>query len=350
MSTWSTTPIPGLSLAAGGLLALADLNTVAQRTVITGGSSWLDSFVLAPGLHYQQAIGFLDQRPAPGPAVAVESGEQGAEARHIVTNTAVLDALKKLCSDAGSPDVLTLHVGSVRLDVGRQQIDKLARSLSGLVNRQSTSSTPQLQALDLDWLSHLLYLASPLLTVAALTFILLLRDWWALAFILALMLSRVLNIWSIKQRSRPEVDPLPSSPAPNDGPTEYSLDLGAGRVAVLRGLRSDLHAVTSQVWLRTKTNLDGYLEAAAKLLVYMVAALSGNLTQAGAIVLMALLLLSAGLLGLSNAHAKQLQMNGRIARLQLPEEASRSARFAHAIQPSPRRAHEDHSIPSTNGH
>ena len=80
---------------------------------------------------------------------------------------------------------------------------------------------------------------------------------------------------------------------------------------------SDLRALTTQTWLRDKSTLDGYLEAAAKLLVYLVAAFSGNLSQAGAIVLMSLLLVSAGLLGLSNAHARELRMNGRVARLSI---------------------------------
>ena len=162
--------------------------------------------------------------------------------------------------------------------------------------------------IEMDWLSHLFYLASPLLTVAAVTLMALLADWWGLAFIIALMVSRILNIVSIKQRARPEtLAPAPrdtSGAVDDDRRTEYAIDLGNGRRAVLRGLSSDLQAVTTQTWLRGKTALDGYLEAAAKLLVYLVAAFSGNLSQAGAIVLMALLLVSAGLLGLSNAHAR----------------------------------------------
>ncbi|KAI8151297.1 hypothetical protein K4K49_010767 [Colletotrichum sp. SAR 10_70] len=49
------TPLPSLSLSAAGLVALADLQTIAHRTALTGTSSWWDSLVLAPGLHYQQA-------------------------------------------------------------------------------------------------------------------------------------------------------------------------------------------------------------------------------------------------------------------------------------------------------
>ena len=74
-----------------------------------------------------------------------------------------------------------------------------------------------------------------------------------------------------------------------------------------------LQAITTSAWLAAPTHVEGYLEAAAKLLVYLVAALSGNMSQAGALVFMALLLVTAGLLGLSNAHAKSFRMHGRIA-------------------------------------
>jgi hypothetical protein len=81
----------------------------------------------------------------------------------------------------------------------------------------------------------------------------------------------------------------------------------------LRGTPDDLAAITSQVWLRAKTHVEGYLEAAAKLIVYLVACLSGNMKQVGALIFMGLLLVSAGLLALSNAHAKGYRMNGRVA-------------------------------------
>jgi hypothetical protein len=55
------------------------------------------------------------------------------------------------------------------------------------------------------------------------------------------------------------------------------------------------------------------MEAMAKLVVYLVAAFSGNMTQLGSAIFMALLLASAGLLALSNAHAKNFRMNGRVA-------------------------------------
>jgi hypothetical protein len=126
------------------------------------------------------------------------------------------------------------------------------------------------------------------------------------------MASRILNIYSIKQRAQLPV--LPTSDPDHAG--EYLVDLGNGSHILLRGLSSDIQAVTTQTWLRQQSVSESYFEAAAKLIVYLVAAFSGNQTQAGAMVLMALLITSAALLALSNSHARGLQMNGRVARLQ----------------------------------
>ncbi|KAJ8119504.1 hypothetical protein ONZ43_g3552 [Nemania bipapillata] len=128
------------------------------------------------------------------------------------------------------------------------------------------------------------------------------------------MLSRILNIWIIKQRTNwPKVPPPEATPDDPNPLTEYVVDLGRGRVVCLRGLASDLQAITTTKWLRDQTHVEGYLEAAAKLTVYLVAAFSGNLTQIGSIIFLGLLLITAGLLGLSNAHAKAFTMYGRLA-------------------------------------
>lgn len=126
------------------------------------------------------------------------------------------------------------------------------------------------------------------------------------------MLSRVLNIWVIKQRSKPP-QAAPPNPDVNHMLTQYLVDLGNGRSVCLRGLADDLQAITTSSWLQAKTHNDGYLEATAKLIVFVVAAFSGNMTQVGGIIFMGLLLITAGLLGLSNAHAKTLKMHGRLA-------------------------------------
>lgn len=310
--SWSSEPIPGLSLSAGGLLALADLNTIAQRTALTGGSSWLDALVLAPGLHYQQAADALDRESVPGwipdPA-AVELHDGGDDSRYLVVNHATIFYLRKLCRQA--------DVTFVTIDVALESLGEgLRRRLSRLFSRRRKKAIDIEVLPDMDWLSHILYLASPLLTIAAIVFEVLFEDWWGLAFILALMLARILNIWAIKQRTNLL---RPQHQSTDDRLAEWCIDLGLNRQVLLRGLASDLQAVTTQAWLRTKTNLDGYLEATSKLIVYLVATFSGNLTQTGAMVFMALLIVSAGLLGLSNAHAVEFRTRGRLARPQARE-------------------------------
>ncbi|RCI12884.1 hypothetical protein L249_0915 [Ophiocordyceps polyrhachis-furcata BCC 54312] len=327
--SWTATPIANLSLSAGGLLALADLNTVANRTVVAGGSSWLDALVLAPGLHYQQAADALDTTASSSAAVVAVEVEHGLERRrHLVSNAALVSFLRRLWLDAAAAGhrPLTLDVSRARHDekgLRRRLTCRPRPSSPSSSSSSSSSSSVAGLPVDADRLSHVLYLLSPLLTSAASSFMILLGDWWGLSFILALMISRTLNIWTIKQRSRPLLVPPATKPlSPSDSdmpdrPTEYAVDLGDGRSALLLGLSSDLQALTTQSRLRPKTDLEGYLEAAAKLLVYMVAALSGNLSQAGAMVLMALLLISAGLLGLSNTRASGLRINGCVAVLRL---------------------------------
>ncbi|KAL7621138.1 hypothetical protein AAE478_008454 [Parahypoxylon ruwenzoriense] len=293
---WTQTPIPGVSISASGLLALADLGTVAQRTRIVGGSSWLDALLLAPGLHYQQAADALNGNT--DSYNAVESYE-GRMSTYNISNSATRRYLERV---GMTGQTVTVDVGMMpeRNYWGRRQ---------GAGQRATIWAD---QGADLGWLSHVLYLASPVLTLLAFVFMILLQEWWGVASLLALMFSRLLNIWVIKQRSKPPTS-LPPKPDLGNLLTEYLVDLGHGRSVCLRGMAEDLQAITTTSWLRAKTHMDGYLEAAAKLTVYMVAALSGNMTQAGSIIFMVLLLVTAGLLGLSNAHAKTLRMYGRLA-------------------------------------
>lgn len=364
IKSWSSTPIPNLSLSAGGLLALADLNTIAQRTAIAGGSSWLDAFVLAPGLHYQQAADLLtpEYNGVSSSSKLVLSTLDGQKTRLVVSNVGMVKYLRRLWEREGKYGVVTLYVGednafafgsSLSVLLGydaegngegrRRRQRRWLRDLrrAKLVEEGDRRKRGKVrEVLEMDWVSHVLYLLSPLLTVAAIVLMVLLQDWWGLGFLLALMLSRLANIWAIKARSKPGAVP-PKLPTPGDIPspppssssssggaevmnkfplsvkrqdsemTEYTIDWGDNRRVILRGQDADLRAVTTEAWLRAKTTLEGYLEAMSKLIVYMVASLSGNLSQAGAVVLMALLLVSAGLLGLSNAHATSLRMHGR---------------------------------------
>ncbi|KAI1365282.1 hypothetical protein F5Y08DRAFT_186577 [Xylaria arbuscula] len=306
---WSQTPIPSVDISAAGLLALADLTTVAQRTRISG-VSWLDALLLAPGLHYQQAADVV-LNEIPSPFNAVESVD-GKTSTYNILNTATLQYLERV-GRAGQRIVV---------DVGRTPQRRYFPYGDDRAKRRSFGQRGVIwrdQEAGIGWISQVLYLASPILTITAFVFMVLLREWWGVASLLGLMLSRVFNIWIIKQRTNLPKKPEPVPSAPESDPehhdplTEYVVDLGRGRVVVLRGLASDLQAITTTAWLRDQTHVEGYLEAAAKLTVYLVAAFSGNLSQIGSIIFLGLLLVTAGLLGLSNAHAKAFNMHGRLA-------------------------------------
>lgn len=170
---WTTNPIPGVSLSAGGLLALADLSTVAQRTAITGGSSWLDSLLLAPGLHYQQAADELAKWSGSSATAVVDAGTgpgPGASVTRPTTfrinNAATILYLQKI---ARPGQTVTLDVGTI--PAIRQRL-RIRRSESGLhATVWAVDDLP-----DLGWLSHVLYLISPLLTIAAIVLVILFQD------------------------------------------------------------------------------------------------------------------------------------------------------------------------------
>ncbi|KAI6361925.1 hypothetical protein MCOR25_006348 [Pyricularia grisea] len=364
-----------------------------ERTAIKGGSSWLDSLLLVPGLHYQQAADEVARSGGGGWSWGWDYGGGGggggfgfATAANtgvvssagegfvgMVNNSPMMMFLNKVVHQArergAGEEVVVLDVGAL----GKRKGKKDGGRRKGKGGVEEGDGEDDGHGLDLGWLSHWLYLMSPILTIAALVMLILVEDWWALGCIITLMISRILNIWVIKQRARKKVhfnppeteqaqpasrarsttttaessmsytsrvhrhrrrqqraataNPAPAataaaaspSPPPATSPTPPSnvtqititLPSSAGRVR-LRGSPADLHAVTTETWMRAKTRREGYLEAAAKLLVYLVAAVSGNWTQAGAIIVMVLLLASAGLLALSNGCARGVEVNGRI--------------------------------------
>lgn len=143
------------------------------------------------------------------------------------------------------------------------------------------------------------------------------------------MTSRLLNIFVIKSRSRPKPTTLPPpftqaySAAAAPRITQYTITINPTTRVILRGLSTDLYALTTTIWLRPKTHVEGYLEATAKVLVYLVAAVSGNATQAGNLILLSLLLASAGLLALSNARVTGLRTGGKVVTPSPPSEKKR---------------------------
>lgn len=186
---WTQTPIPGVSLSAGGLLALADLTTVAQRTAIKGGSSWLDSLLLVPGLHYQQAADEIARSGGGGwswgwdyggggVATAANTGvvsSAGEGFVGMVNNSPMMMYLNKVVHQArergGGEGVVFLDVGAL----GKRKSKKDAGRGKGKRGADEGDGDEG-HGLDLGWLSHWLYLMSPILTIAALVMLILVED------------------------------------------------------------------------------------------------------------------------------------------------------------------------------
>ncbi|KFY27298.1 hypothetical protein V493_03590 [Pseudogymnoascus sp. VKM F-4281 (FW-2241)] len=298
---WPATPVPGVALSASGLLALADLSTIANRTAITGTSTWLDVLVLAPGLHNQQRADTLSDLPNPLTQPLLTTSTHRPMS---LTNAATIRYLARLGSGTRP---ITLRVGSPRTQSLRTTIS------SASLRRARQTPRPSL-------IAPLLYGIALCLTVGAMVIMVLTRDWWGVGILGALMLARALNVWIIRSRTSggaPTSAPasaLPGSPPPTPvEPESWMVKIDGESDICLHGLADDLEALTGGEWMRGKTAVEGYAEAAAKLTVYLVAAFSGNMHQTGDMVLLLLLLFSSGLLALSNSREDRFWMNGRSA-------------------------------------
>lgn len=138
---------------------------MAQRTRISG-ASWLDALLLAPGLHYQQAADAV-LRELPSPYNAVES-IGGKTSTYNIANTATLQYLERV-GRAGQRIVVDVGMVPPRsyLPYGDRR-KRRSRGQRGVIWRD--------QEAGIGWVSQVLYLASPLLTVAAFVFMVLLRE------------------------------------------------------------------------------------------------------------------------------------------------------------------------------
>jgi len=93
-----------------------------------------------------------------------------------------------------------------------------------------------------------------------------------------------------------------------------------------------LNAIAANQWLRDKIAIKGHLETTAKLLVYLVVELSGNMYQAENIFLVCLLLCSAELLALGNS-LKNFQMNERVVSVTMePTDLKRQDYFGEEMK------------------
>ncbi|EQB53807.1 hypothetical protein CGLO_06437 [Colletotrichum gloeosporioides Cg-14] len=204
------TPLPSLSLSAAGLVALADLQTIAHRTALTGTSSWWDSLVLAPGLHYQQAADGVAGSDASGISAETSRAFDGGNANSgggkgvfgtealpgggfknvRVTNPGMLLFLSRLGVQdqrvrekelrmrrkaAGGGGVEAFGAGAGKED--KVIVVDIGTMGTGRRRRKGRAFEERGGEWEFEKGSHLLYLASPLLTVGAVTVMVLLGDY-----------------------------------------------------------------------------------------------------------------------------------------------------------------------------
>lgn len=274
--------MPKLSLDAAGLVALADLTIVAQRAALTGTSALLDIFILCPGMHQQQSA--LALHGAEHPAVAAMT--TGYVFR--VENPATVHFLQKV----GRTGHLTcLSVAKVS-DVNPARWSHFLSAIYTFHNASFTSSV--------------VYLSAACGTLLILILVVLLGDWWCLFVVLALMFARLCNMLVIRRRNE-----LGWKGAHEPGVQgDLLVLLSQDRWIRMRGLVDDLKAVTSGQWLRDPTFVESSVSALATVLVYLDAALASNVTQSGKLLLLVLLIVSAGLLAIANAKTDILHMHG----------------------------------------
>ncbi|KAK0472539.1 hypothetical protein IW261DRAFT_1570896 [Armillaria novae-zelandiae] len=158
-------------------------------------------------------------------------------------------------------------------------------------------------AVDVPWLCYILL--CPILTIIVFALVGSIKDWWALAVLGMLVLSRTINVSIIKRRVS---DSRIWKGAKEEGTGDLLIVLSQDRWIRLQGEISDVKRVTAGQWLRDEDRAESLAVGFATLLVYAAAALAGNASTIGSLLIACLLLCSVALLALCNSFTHCLQM------------------------------------------
>ena len=164
------------------------------------------------------------------------------------------------------------------------------------------------------FLSSCAYLIAVSMTLIALVLLALSQNWWGLTVILFLCISRLCNVIIIRRRTNVNWQGAPEPGVKGD----LLILLSQDRWIRMQGMVDDLKAVTSGQWLREMTFTESSIAAFATVLVYLDAALASNVDQMGKIILLVLLIASAGILAIANETTQMLQMHGRVIKVEGP--------------------------------
>ncbi|KAK0200602.1 hypothetical protein DFS33DRAFT_1278011 [Desarmillaria ectypa] len=269
-----------ITLEAAGLVALADLSIVAVRTALTGTASPLDVLLLAPGMHQQQSAEEVNRGEFP----TTGSITNGYVFR--VENPATVSYLQRIGR--------TGYLVTARVSMNPSH-DPTLSQYSRIVQSFFVTGV----------LATLLYLLGPILTVVVLALLAAIQDWWGFWVLGMLIVARMINVTVIRRRSK---DSKEWKGAPEKGDGDLLVLLSKDRWVRLQGSLHDIKTVTAGEWLRDQSTLESFFVALATLLVYAAAALAGNASTMGSLLIASLLLCSAALLGLCNSWTRCLQM------------------------------------------
>ncbi|GJE93696.1 hypothetical protein PsYK624_098570 [Phanerochaete sordida] len=299
--------IAGIELDAAGLVALADLDTIARRTALTGSASFLDVLFIAPGIHCQQEATNVNGGEYPETA-AMHNGYVFR-----VENPATVSYLQRV----GEPGHLVTVYVSEDEPVG------LTGLFGVLMSSEPVATT--------------LFFLGIAANIVVITLLGRIRDFWALGVIGMLMLARVLNAIVIKLRQAKNG----FKGATEDGDKEGDLLilLSQDRWIRMQGRVRDIKVVTAGQWLREPEKGESFAVAFGTLLVYGSAALAGNASTVGSLLVGLLLLFSVGVLGLVNAATNSFHMFGRTVKVikKSPPYARRLKMVEEMLEVHPKR-------------
>lgn len=298
----TSSSLSGISLDAAGLVALADLTSITERTALRGDASWLDILFLAPGIHRGQLAGEVNKGELPI-CGAMTSGYVFR-----VENQATVAFLQKIG--------VTGHLTVIDVFSPDEEGSVLARKLRSWFSPEHIGPS-------------IVFLIGIGCTIVSIFLVGAMHDWWALGVLAMLIGARLINTVVIKRRAE-----LTWKGAPEPGVMgDLLVLLSQDRWVRMKGTVDDLKTVTSGQWLRDQSTIESFFTAFATLLVYASATLVPNTTTVGALIVVTLILASAGLLGLSNALAKkEVMMFGRTLKVtQQPKSYARRLDLAKEL-------------------
>ena len=267
---------PTLNVSLAPILALADFTLVSLRTIQTGTSSALDTWVLCPGLHHQSKAATLHEGEYPATAALTTGYVFRTE------NQAMVHFLQKI-GVTGS---------LVTLDV--KECEPINPTFEFFLGPGGID---------------IFHIIAIILTQQVLGVCESIGDQWARAAISMMIASRVLNLIAIRRRLAPEWHGAREPGVKGDLLVLLSQD----RWVRIHGLVDDLKAVTSGQWLKDQTFVEQCLVDAGTFLVYAAVVVGSNASQKGAVMIAMLLLVSSGLIALSNlTGGRRFWMHGRV--------------------------------------